>query len=347
MRSQGFSLVELLVTLGVMGIVMVAFMTMQSNQMKTTKGLSEKLAALSLEKTLITALADGRVCHFLFTSPASVGLQPATGQFDATVLPLRSAFSLNQIPALPSAGAGTVAKVDEAASPSAGSLKVRGLKMNILTAASANQFTAELVVLFNSPPETAFDLMPLVFPLQLQATGAAALKTVTGCQLAGGQGTSNYLAKWVTETSLGTSGLYQDPATGKLGLGTTTPQAALDVRGEVKLAASGEACTSQNEGALRYNPSVKQMEFCNGTLWGSLGGSGQVQAAASCVNFVNNVWDSAGHVFGGASCAGWTPGNIPNQGIAQVSCPSGTTKVVIGWMTNNWTGGESAVCLKP
>lgn len=59
---------------------------------------------------------------------------------------------------------------------------------------------------------------------------------------------------------------------GKVGVGTSTPQASLDIAWEVKIANSGAACTGATEGTLRYNSSSKLMEFCNGTSWGGIGG---------------------------------------------------------------------------
>jgi hypothetical protein len=48
-------------------------------------------------------------------------------------------------------------------------------------------------------------------------------------QAIGTGGTANYLAGWVDGSTLGTSVVYQDPTTNKLGIGTTTPLTALEV----------------------------------------------------------------------------------------------------------------------
>jgi hypothetical protein len=65
---------------------------------------------------------------------------------------------------------------------------------------------------------------------------------------------------------------------GKVGVGTATPQAPLDVNGEIRAGTStGLACSGTTQGAIRYNTSSNALEYCNGTAW-SL-----VQAAA-CTN---------------------------------------------------------------
>ena len=56
-------------------------------------------------------------------------------------------------------------------------------------------------------------------------------------------------------TSLATEG-------GRVGIGTNTPQAALDVRGGIKVG-NEPTCDSAHEGVLRYNLIASQMEFCN------------------------------------------------------------------------------------
>jgi type II secretory pathway pseudopilin PulG len=69
-NERGQSLVQILVAVGLMGILMAAFAQMMTNQMRETKALSEKLASLDLEKLLIAALADGSVCGHVLNNPA-------------------------------------------------------------------------------------------------------------------------------------------------------------------------------------------------------------------------------------------------------------------------------------
>lgn len=56
-------------------------------------------------------------------------------------------------------------------------------------------------------------------------------------------------------------------AGGKVGIGTTSPNALLDVQGTIKVGTNGAAssCSSIEGGAMRFNNN--QLEFCNGTLW--------------------------------------------------------------------------------
>ncbi|MBY0314212.1 MAG: hypothetical protein K2Q26_01745 [Bdellovibrionales bacterium] len=55
-----------------------------------------------------------------------------------------------------------------------------------------------------------------------------------------------------------------------VGIGTTEPKARLEVSGEIRLAGAAVLpCSTVTEGAFRYNSTLKNMEFCDGTEWKS------------------------------------------------------------------------------
>ena len=51
-----------------------------------------------------------------------------------------------------------------------------------------------------------------------------------------------------------------------VGIGTS-PNAKLDINGEFKIGNTGVSCSSNIEGALRYNTTDSAVEYCNGTVW--------------------------------------------------------------------------------
>jgi hypothetical protein len=57
-----------------------------------------------------------------------------------------------------------------------------------------------------------------------------------------------------------------DSKTGRVGIGTTEPQATLDVyHGEIKLGSTGAVCVSALAGTLRY--AVGKLQLCDGAGW--------------------------------------------------------------------------------
>lgn len=54
------------------------------------------------------------------------------------------------------------------------------------------------------------------------------------------------------------------------GIGTTSPAATLHVNGEAILGNTGLACSGTTEGAMRYNGTTQELEYCDGSSWTSL-----------------------------------------------------------------------------
>jgi hypothetical protein len=63
-------------------------------------------------------------------------------------------------------------------------------------------------------------------------------------------------------------------STGRVGIGTSSPQTTLHVAGEIKIGNTVSACNTSTEGSVRYNGSTKKMEYCDGSSWSELGGDG-------------------------------------------------------------------------
>lgn len=62
-NAAGFSLLELIIVVGIMGIVSMSFLTMMQNQMRATTAISEKLTQIDLKNRLTATLLDGSVCN--------------------------------------------------------------------------------------------------------------------------------------------------------------------------------------------------------------------------------------------------------------------------------------------
>ena len=58
-------------------------------------------------------------------------------------------------------------------------------------------------------------------------------------------------------------------STGKVGIGTTSPQAKLEVNGAIKIGTQ-DTCNANTAGTIRYNSTSKELQLCNGTNWSIL-----------------------------------------------------------------------------
>ncbi len=186
---------------------------------------------------------------------------------------------------------------------------------------------------------------------------------ITGCSAvvanvsSSGTGAANYIPLWTTSLNLGNSSLYQ--SSGNIGIGTTAPVAALDVHGGIRAGASTvvtSPCGSgaaNGEGTQRYNYSTHNMEYCNGSGWVAVGGSSGA-AGISMVGSTSSVaWTTIGVGIYSNTLLSYNPGtsafSAPSDGnyfftAYSATCYGGYSGVsgaeftvngsVIGWEYN-------------
>lgn len=109
------------------------------------------------------------------------------------------------------------------------------------------------------------------------------------------------------------------------GFGTTSPEAMLDVNGEVKIGNTSLACSATTEGALRY--SGTEMEYCDGSAWAAVAPAAGGSSGSGCGALALGDPCDDGTVF-----VGFTPdGNVP---LYMMRCDMGLT-----WDGQTCTGG--------
>lgn len=175
--QQGFSLIQTIIGIGISGIVMGAMVSMMAMQTNEQRYLSQKLAALDLQRQLTTTLADGSVCKFQLKVPGI--------SFDATkVMPDTSVIVLDKVLAQASATSPSVAEKNKAVSVydkfEVASVEVK----NFVSEGLPNKYSAELIVTFKGD-ELVRSLKPIVLPLSLNTAGPDNAKTIESCTSAG------------------------------------------------------------------------------------------------------------------------------------------------------------------
>lgn len=131
--QQGQSLIQVIISLGILGIVMTGFMSAIFYQNQETRAVSEVLAAMDLQKVLIATFADGSVCKHILNTPS-----PRT--FDSTAIKTNKpqVINVNQIPVSVSAGAPNVAQVGAYASAYSNSLRINSIRLEIVSGAGGS-----------------------------------------------------------------------------------------------------------------------------------------------------------------------------------------------------------------
>lgn len=90
--------------------------------------------------------------------------------------------------------------------------------------------------------------------------------TARGCHA----GEGNKLLTWDGATSIKCNKELVVRSNGNVGIRTASPETTLDVAGGVKVGTTTTPCVSALQGTLRYNPSTKSMQLCDGAAWGPL-----------------------------------------------------------------------------
>lgn len=147
-KSQaGMTLIEIVVSLGIMSIIIGFIAQWQVSQMKESQALSEKMATTDLEKLLISSLSDGSTCNYILNNPIpltfdSTLVSPTAPQEITPTEPLYAKV-VSGVPGP------VIARVGDAASPQAKSVIVKSIKLKI-TEGSGTVYKANWEIDFDS-----------------------------------------------------------------------------------------------------------------------------------------------------------------------------------------------------
>jgi hypothetical protein len=210
-NQGGQSIIQVMMAAVIMGILFIAMASMQSNQVRENRALSEKLGALDLQKTLSSALADGTVCSYVLTHPVAT-ITPAA-------LPQKIPIAPAIYASITSAGAPGPIFVQAGSQPSAfaSTLVVKDMNLTV-TSGSGTSYLGSVYINFQESK--------LIRAMKPASAGVIvtvdASNNVTSC--VGGGSTASSCWQLV-----GTN-LYETCAT-NVGIGTTTPNNLLTVGG--------------------------------------------------------------------------------------------------------------------
>jgi hypothetical protein len=195
-NQSGQSLIQVMVAAAIMSVVTLGMASTINHMSVQSRALSEKLAALDLEKLLIASLSDGSVCNYLLKDkPFNSNLSLSTTSPVVISSPTRIYASYNPDPAATTPLGPVVAEVGQLASPYSESLKVSAIKME-LTGRSGSSFTGRWRVDFDGT-KLVRPIKPIYVSMTLGVdTADAANAKVTSCQGAGGTASTGSGGEW-------------------------------------------------------------------------------------------------------------------------------------------------------
>ncbi len=220
--QHGQTIIQVLVAVAIMTVIMAVFAGMMTSQWRETRALTEKLAAMDLEKLLISSMADGAVCAYVLNNPTTLTFNSATLPQIIT-LPnpnAKGAPATLYTNILPGLVPGAIAVQDGGlASPISQNLKVKSIQLQI-NAGSNGHYVGQWIVIFD-PASMVRSLAPVTVSTVLEAndTTNPLAATITSC--AGGSGTGNINANAFSSSSSTYEQLTTDNVWTDLGLSAT------------------------------------------------------------------------------------------------------------------------------
>ena len=178
-NQRGFGLVQVLVTVAIMGVVLTAVATMMVTQMQETKAMTEKLAVLDIQKSLSNNLAKADVCSFNVLRSTSIA-------FDSGANPIPNIQLDNALYA--GAGVNSPIFIEKNKAPSVissnvvvDSLWLTNIRCNPMPCvASNNTFLANVEARLKSGGMVR-QVRPPTTEITVTTTGAGSSKTIAGC----------------------------------------------------------------------------------------------------------------------------------------------------------------------
>lgn len=171
--EAGFSLIEILMSLTLIGISMAAMISMIIYQNSAIKQVESKLAVLDLERYMIMTLSNSSICSFALTNPVPLTFDSTSTSASMNISRIQTSATASA-PDVVSVG-GTVSSVTT----------VKSIQVtDIENTGASDDFRGQLVVAFTS--SSGIQFKPLKFAINIKTdpdpvTSPATAKKVISC----------------------------------------------------------------------------------------------------------------------------------------------------------------------
>ncbi|MBY0554487.1 type II secretion system GspH family protein [bacterium] len=272
--KKAFSLVELMVVVGLVSIIGAAIASLITSASKSQKGIQAKDQQREVTAEIRNLLSNKIACTNTFT-----GLNPQSG------------ISVNMLKDANGASKYSINTNDKTNFLTFKSFKVNNWQAD---AGYTNQGNADLLVGLSKVGDTGTvkDLAPDTITLKIKRDGSG---NITECFALGSMSGGGF---WQSSPSNSSDIFFSG---GNVGVGTSAPSAKLEVNGSIKTgtASTGASCAGNPEGAFAYDSGNQSPVFCSNTgLWTPMGGS-------NCAGTLVNMYQCPGSVSLGGGAWGY------------------------------------------
>lgn len=154
-NSRGLSILEVLISMGILGILMTAMISFFQTQNREVKALQESLARLDLEASMIKTFSSSGICSFVLSdsSQSPSGTNPNRSVDTIDVSSTSSLSSINitidRVPIAAASSSPDLVKVGGLASANSNSLKIASMKFENFRSVGVDQYMADFVIDFD------------------------------------------------------------------------------------------------------------------------------------------------------------------------------------------------------
>lgn len=189
LRRNGQSLIQVLISIGITGILLLVMMSMFSQQNTEVRALKEKLAVTDFQQQLIRSFSDGTLCRHLLVSAGPLTFNSTYATAGAANRPF---INLNRdtIPVSAQPGAPPLATAGEPASLVASTLTIatnaflppafQVTNIQGTSSGSTGVYTANFQVNFDQT-KLVRALVPASTQITILTSSSGTTQTITGC----------------------------------------------------------------------------------------------------------------------------------------------------------------------
>ncbi len=184
-NSRGQSLIQVLVSIGIMGILTLGMVSIQQMQGKENKALTEKLAVLDAQKLVSATLADGSICTYHILRMPNHSFQAS--EVTATTTPAPISLGDNFLAGATATSPALFTK-DQSISPLANNIVASSFQLTNIrcetpctNALTSDVFKADFQINFDSSTLVRA-IKPIISQTTIQTTTSGGTKTIIGCQ---------------------------------------------------------------------------------------------------------------------------------------------------------------------
>jgi type II secretory pathway pseudopilin PulG len=276
-NEKGFSLAEIMVAAGLLGVVSLGVIKLTQNISKTQNFAHSKSDEIELRTSIRMLLDDERYCRVSLAGDGALGSPSTPVTFNKEDIDEETeGLNISLYISNQEGDARGLKKLNGSNNPGAnnkskfGKLTIKSMKLIMNNGIGANYA--------DSSGHKDLGIIRVVYDKKISVDNIRELTmdfdinvSMSTGQAPEGSGESRIISCsrksediW-NRSTVNSDNVYYDQ--GSVGIGTDDPRVKLDVNGAIKIANTDLACSEDIEGAFKFDATSKKVKVCDGSSW--------------------------------------------------------------------------------